>query len=709
MQRYLDSSLSPLQVSHMAPSRFGIQTAVILFMILGISCTCGKSPLTTANACLGIEGAQADHADSCGDTAECGNHFTCRSPDKARPELKCCLFADRTCTTEADCCPGQTCPSDRKQCFDKFVSCERDPDCGDRGDRFCEVYTDSYGSSSRCRFRPCSTESTCPDGLSCFQGECLADLPCGGTCGPGKGCVATIDRCQDYATPEGRMTAACPMTCNPGFIATFKNGRNIWDTCTLPNVACVCAELPSLRSNDLGRFSALDADPGKIIYSSTYDGQYGDLVVVRYGLDGARLGADYVDGVPAGTVKYGPSGARGGIADPGPDVGRYTDVVVSNGLVYVSYYDVTNGDLKVALRTADGSWSNHKVDGVGDVGLYSSIGVDSDGLPGVSYFMKAGDQTFDPNQCPGGPPTGERKFHTALKFARATTPWPQSGSDWVVRTIACLSRPAQPCEGCSETCADPGNGPACLPTASCATACASNTEACVLAGGKATCAKKYNPSTLVDVPMGVGMFSSMAFSGKEAVIAYMSRSLNASKQADGDLYAVRLSAQNVSVAAPVIIEAAGDTGYFPSVKFEPTSKSVAIAFHNFTTKTFKFYYSQVLQPGVGLETIDTGVDPVHPGEQGLVGTDSSLIFGPGVGQLWAVYQDATRGDLKIAAKRGASWAPQTVVSDGAVGFFADGVYSGGKLFTTHARLHARVVGGEPVVDNSLRLEALSAN
>jgi len=693
----------------MRQSHFGLHAAVTLLMVFGISCTCGKPPLKTADACLGVEGAQADRTDACGDTAECGNHFNCRSPDKSRPELKCCLFADRTCSTEADCCPGQTCPSNTKECFDKIVSCEKDSDCGDRGDRFCEVYTDTYGSSSRCRFKPCGAGNTCAEGLSCFQGDCVGELPCGGTCESGKGCVATIDRCQDYRSPEGRAEAACPMTCNPGFIATFNDGRNIWDSCNIASVRCVCAELPSLRSNDLGRFSALDADPGKTIFSSTYDGQYGDLVVVRYGLDGVKQGTDYVDGVPTGAVKYGPSGARAGIAEPGPDVGRYTDLAVNNGQVYVSYYDVTNGDLKVAFRTPDGTWSTHRVDGVGDVGLYTSIAIDSDGLPGISYFMKSADDSFDTTQCPGGPPAGERKYITALKFARATTQSPRSNADWTLRTIACMTRPPPVCDGCTTVCADPGTGPACLTaSAACTTVCDANAETCVVAGAAPKCAKKFNPSTLLDVPMGVGMFSSIAFTGKDAVIAYMSRTVpSGATAADGDLLAVRINAQNVP-AAPVVIESAGDTGYFPSVKFEPTSRSVAIAFHNFTSKTFKFYYSQNLQAGVTLETIDTGVDVSHPGEQSLVGTDSSLIFGPTLGQVWAVYQDATRGDLKVA-KRANTWVPQTVVTEGAVGFFADGVYSGGKLYTTHARLHARVVGGEPRTDNSLRLEQLPAN
>ena len=37
--------------------------------------------------------------------------------------------------------------------------------------------------------------------------------------------------------------------------------------------------------------------------------------------------------------------------------------VASDGKVSVSYYDVTNGDLKFAQRGTDGKWAVHKVDG----------------------------------------------------------------------------------------------------------------------------------------------------------------------------------------------------------------------------------------------------------------------------------------------------------------------------------------------------------
>jgi hypothetical protein len=168
--------------------------------------------------CLGVPGSQADRTNACASSAECGDHFACKDV-KDKEGLQCCVFLDRPCTTEADCCPGQTCPADRKKCFDKFIGCQQDSECGDRGDRFCEIYTDTYGTSSRCRFKPCGPLGECADGLSCFQGECMASLPCNGTCEPGKACVPSIDRCQDYSMPTDRPQAACPMTCAPGFLA----------------------------------------------------------------------------------------------------------------------------------------------------------------------------------------------------------------------------------------------------------------------------------------------------------------------------------------------------------------------------------------------------------------------------------------------------------------------------------------------------------
>ena len=56
--------------------------------------------------------------------------------------------------------------------------------------------------------------------------------------------MTSLDQCQDFASPVLRPLAACPMTCTAGFIATFKDPNNIWDSCNAAELRCVCAALP---------------------------------------------------------------------------------------------------------------------------------------------------------------------------------------------------------------------------------------------------------------------------------------------------------------------------------------------------------------------------------------------------------------------------------------------------------------------------------
>ena len=227
-------------------------------LVFAASCNC-KGPIVVPGKdkdCLGVAGVQVGHDSSCDPAAsDCADHFTCGAVGATH----CCVFADRKCLTEADCCPGQTCPTDRKKCFDKFRMCTVDADCGEAG--VCTTYSDIYSSSSRCRFKACGALGACPDGQSCFQGECIVGLPCGGACEAGKGCVTDTDRCQDFAklpaTPlllDGgtRKANACPMTCNVGFLATFKDPTNIFDSCNLvgpigpgPSPGCQVGIAPS--------------------------------------------------------------------------------------------------------------------------------------------------------------------------------------------------------------------------------------------------------------------------------------------------------------------------------------------------------------------------------------------------------------------------------------------------------------------------------
>jgi len=67
------------------------------------------------------------------------------------------------------------------------------------------------------------------------------------------------------------------------------------------------------------------------------------------------------------------------------EVGWYTDIVVNSETVFISYYDIGREDLKLASLDNNG-WSWEVVDSEGKVGMYSSIAIDSSGNLHISYY-----------------------------------------------------------------------------------------------------------------------------------------------------------------------------------------------------------------------------------------------------------------------------------------------------------------------------------
>jgi hypothetical protein len=132
-----------------------------------------------------------------------------------------------------------------------------------------------------------------------------------------------------------------------------------------------CAEISTIDSAGYFYYSSIGVPSGGAPVMSYYDNLNGALKVAKCGNPSCSFLA---------TVNT---------VDTSGDVGLYTSLAVpADGLPVISYFDQSNGDLKVA-KCGDASCSTatiSTVDGADYVGYYTSIAVPADGLPVISYW-----------------------------------------------------------------------------------------------------------------------------------------------------------------------------------------------------------------------------------------------------------------------------------------------------------------------------------
>lgn len=143
-----------------------------------------------------------------------------------------------------------------------------------------------------------------------------------------------------------------------------------------------------------GRYSSMKLDTTGNPVISHYDPSLGDLKLTRcYDPACAVAHTNVVDGV--GVVI---------------DVGQYTSLALdANDFAVISYYDVTNGALKVAhcgnLDCVD-NVTVSTVDDTGDRGQYTSLALDATGNPVISYYDATGGRLMlahcNDGNCEGG-------------------------------------------------------------------------------------------------------------------------------------------------------------------------------------------------------------------------------------------------------------------------------------------------------------------
>ena len=437
--------------------------------------------------------------------------------------------------------------------------------------------------------------------------------------------------------------------------------------------------IPGLEKGLIGAYTSV-AVSGPTVWVAGYSeadwdngNSYGDLVVGKW--NGKSVDWQSIDGVPSEplpdpeTVNV--NGFRGGQTESGEDVGLWTSIAVDTaGNPAVAYYDRTNKALKLAKY--DGAkWAISTVDGKAgtDTGRYAKIVALGGGF--VIAYSTLG---------PGG------DNGALLSTVRVATSKNQSpaAADWTFEDA--VSDKSTPCN--STLC---GSGMACiadtklcvaeLDGAKCSPSCGSG-SACIDKAGKATCATKIDASKVESYPEAVSDYVSISPDPKGTIgIAYYDRvhgNLGVASHASGSWVARTIDGEgaagvdtgDVGIGASLFIDASNDwhIAYVDGL-------AESLRYIKLTGGT-KVGAPEVVDDGLGLNGT-AFVDGQH-----LVGDDPSVVVAPS-GEVRVSYQDSTVGKLHYAVGSVAAdkhtWKVQEIAQDNFAGAFSRVVEVDGKI------------------------------
>lgn len=534
------------------------------------------------------------------------------------------------CEADEDCCPGSRCRTDLNACFPRLLDsefeCETSADCPDSAQVCATISVGGRDPLPTCIYETCAGDADCGDFRACYAGVCVSGAPCGGSCPAGTVCEVNSGSCHPLpvglkdANGNDAVLGSCTKACDNGLLILDNPSAQSGDICC--EMSCVCETLPPIVVTRIGHYTRIAVTATEALVSA-YDAEFGDLVVVRFDLQGNRTRTDFVDGVPlAGAVTNDPAGPRRGIREPGPDVGKHTCIAVnSNGLARVAYHDVGGNALKVAVESSSGVWTSHFVDGAanpgtGQVGTFSDVAVGADGTIFVSYL--AHNTTL----------AGVTGAATGVKLARSRNANPTSAADWELFVVDARSFVIDP-------------------------------------------AQREEPPEL---PRGRGLHTSLALDGAAAVIGYYDGN-------DGDVRVARFSGASATVS---VVDGdgqggrlPGDVGRYPTVGV--SGAELLVAYEDSSRHELRFWKGPKDTPGTGgaYGIADRIREPTRSGSH-FVGAGARMST-EGARPVM-VHQDASTLDLRFASFDGSTWVPSTVLDTGANGFYADVAVSAGKAF-----------------------------
>ncbi len=543
------------------------------------------------------------------------------------------------CSDDGDCCAGRRCAAAGK-CSPVEERCGQDADCEGLG-----IYCLEEEGTRRCRPPRCDHDTDCELG-TCFEGRCLADVPCPTACEAGSYCDISARRC--VTAPAKAI--GCDEKCPDGQRKMLSDPLSMrGDSCC--ETVCECKDLPALVPRDLGLHLSARAAAGRILVAA-YERHYGDLVLISLDGSGNNLGRVFVDGYLEDEPRN-----ESLSSEPGPHVGRFPSLAIAQGgKVYIAYRDEDGKRLKLAWQQGDG-WRKVVVDDRGDTGFQSHLRLTEDGRPQIAYRVRHDDGV------------------AGLRLAEADRPDPSSPGHWRFLDVDVRSSCIEGCEEGS-ACVATETGDQCQSVAEDCEACGSD-AVCVSDGGESSCMSRANRAAGVP-EQGVGMAPQLLKNGDGLLLVY------------GDLISglVRVaSIRGGRIFGNEVLDGAGGGlgqvtgGVGSDLGAALDGATLTVAYRNHLDHSIRLYTGPtdlsaarvVFDDGAALSQEPGGLDRVH-------GTDLDVLQVNG--RRAVSFQDQSLADAS-------AWVGETRFQNRTTqpdGFSTDLVWLEERFYVVHARL-----------------------